>query len=270
MNKRSLIVGGAILGVAFLFLIMAPKGGKSPQEQSPVPGAKALYARAVRLKEDRDMVQAKKVYQEILKIHPDADNIASIQKELEDVNLDIIFSNVDVSGKTVFHEVVRGDTLGKLAKKYGTTIALIKKSNHLKSDVIRIGQKVRIWKSSFNLHIDKSQNILILKDNNEVVKVYSVATGENNSTPVGEFKIAIKLINPVWFHHGVVVPPESPQNVLGSRWLGFDLPGYGVHGTTQPDSIGRQMTAGCVRMLNRDVEELYSLVPTGTEVVVMD
>jgi lipoprotein-anchoring transpeptidase ErfK/SrfK len=77
-------------------------------------------------------------------------------------------------------------------------------------------------------------------------------------------------VDPVWFNKGIVVPPESPQNVLGSRWLGFDLSGYGIHGTIEPDTIGQQVTAGCVRMHNKDVEELYNIIPRGTRVAVVD
>jgi len=67
-----------------------------------------------------------------------------------------------------------------------------------------------------------------------------------------------------------VVPPESPQNVLGTRWLGFDLQGYGIHGTVEPETIGQQVTAGCVRMVNEQVEELYTIVPIGTKVKIVD
>ena len=119
--------------------------------------------------------------------------------------------------------------------------------------------------------MDKSQNILTLKCNDEIIKTYNVATGTNNSTPVGTFKIGNKLVNPVWYKEGAVVPAGSPENILGTRWLGFDdLPSYGIHGTTEPQSIGKQSTAGCVRMINAEVEELYSLLPIGTEVTVVD
>ena len=66
------------------------------------------------------------------------------------------------------------------------------------------------------------------------------------------------------------MPPESSQNVLGTRWLGFNLSGYGIHGTTEPETIGQQVTAGCIRMRNEDVEELYSIVQLETRVVVVD
>ncbi len=215
-------------------------------------------------------IRARAVYQEIMKNYPESDNIATVQQELEAVNMDLLFSSREVPGKTVIHEVVEGDSLAKIAKKYGTTVDLIRQSNNVDGDVIRLGQKLRIWNAKFNIFVDKSQNILILKDGAEVVKVYIVSTGENNSTPIGTFKVTSKLENPVWFNKGIVVPPESPANVLGTRWLGFDLPGYGIHGTTEPDQIGKQVTAGCVRMVNEQVEELYSIVPLNTEVVVVD
>ena len=79
-----------------------------------------------------------------------------------------------------------------------------------------------------------------------------------------------KLVDPVWFNRGVIVAPESPLNVLGSRWLGFDTPGYGISGTIDPSSIGKHITSGCIRMHNEDVEEVYMLVPVGTEISIVD
>ncbi|MFA7271176.1 MAG: L,D-transpeptidase, partial [Candidatus Omnitrophota bacterium] len=110
----------------------------------------------------------------------------------------------------------------------------------------------------------------LLKSDEEIMKTYIVSTGKNNSTPVGNFKITSKLINPTWFKAGAVIPAGSPKNILGTRWLGLDRPSYGIHGTTEPQSLGRQATQGCVRMTNQDVEELYIIVPIGTEVIIVD
>jgi lipoprotein-anchoring transpeptidase ErfK/SrfK len=52
--------------------------------------------------------------------------------------------------------------------------------------------------------------------------------------------------------------------------MGFDLPAYGIHGTTEPQSLGKQVTQGCVRMSNADVEQLFIIVPIGTEVTIVD
>lgn len=272
MNKKTLLIISLIAVAVFLFTMSSGNDVKKNEVEIKTTSkeAKELYQKAVHFRKSRNMLKAKETYQEILVKHSDVENIQLIQKELEDLNMNILFSNVLVPNKSVMHEVVLGDTLGKIAKKYGTTVDFIKKSNNLKSDIIRVGQRLRIWTGEFNVLVDKSQNVLILKDGNEVVKVYSVSTGENNSTPNGTFEITTKLVDPVWFNRGVIVPPESPENVLGTRWLGFDLPGYGIHGTTEPERIGRQETAGCVRMLNEDVEELYTLLVKGTKVTVVD
>ena len=102
------------------------------------------------------------------------------------------------------------------------------------------------------------------------MKKYSVATGKKNCTPVGEFKITDKLVHPTWFKTGAILPPGSPENALGTRWMGFDKPSYGIHGTIEPKSIGTQASEGCIRMLNEEVEELYSMVPVGTKVIIQD
>jgi len=271
VDRRFLIGGGLILALFAVFTFF-PKGKKEVVEATSgrEVTAKQLYEEASHLKSRGDAVEAKLAYQKILTEAPDFGNIEQVQKDLESLNIQMIFSNVVTPNKTIIHEVQSGNTLGALAKQYGTTIELIKKSNGLASNIIRVGQKLRIWTGEFNIFVDKSQNVLILKDGNEILKVYTVSTGKNNSTPIGEFKVTTRLVDPVWFNKGIVVPPESPQNVLGSRWLGFDLPGYGIHGTVEPDTIGQQVTAGCVRMRAGDVEELFSLIPRGTKVVIVD
>ena len=64
--------------------------------------------------------------------------------------------------------------------------------------------------------------------------------------------------------------PLGPDNILGSRWMGFDLSEYGIHGTTEPETLGQQITQGCVRMSNAEVKELFAIIPVGTEVTVVD
>lgn len=271
MDKRILIGGAA--GLVIIFALMGVFKGKPSDIQissGDDVSAKKLYDQAVDQKKDGEIMEAKEKYQRILSDHPDFGHVEKAQKELEDLNMELIFSDQETPDKTVIHDIKSGDTLGALAKKYGTTIELIKKNNGLTSNVIRVGKTLRIWTGKFNIYIDKSQNLLTLKDQDEVIKVYNVSTGAGNITPVGKFTIVSRLKDPVWFNKGIVVPPESPQNVLGTRWLGFNLSGYGIHGTVEPEAIGQQVTAGCVRMRNEEVEELYSIIPRGTEVIIVD
>ncbi|MBI1978429.1 MAG: L,D-transpeptidase family protein [Candidatus Omnitrophica bacterium] len=167
--------------------------------------------------------------------------------------------------------VESGDSLYKIAKKYNTTIDLIKKSNHLKSNVIHSGMKLKISKAVYSITIEVSDNKLTLWSDGKVLKTYLVATGkEGHETPLGDFTIVTKLENPTWYKAGVIAPPGSSENILGTRWLGFSLKSYGIHGTTLPETIGTHASDGCLRMLNRDVEELYTIVPLNTKVTVTE
>lgn len=216
----------------------------------------------------KELVKARDAYQIILKKYQNVD-IADVQDRLGRLNISILFSS-SVTDKDIAYEVEPGDTLINIAKKFKTTVELIKKANGLKSDSIRARSKLKISKATYKILVDKSQNLLMLLADDDVLKVYRVSTGENNCTPTGTFKIVNKIVDPVWYTQKAVVPAESPDNILGSRWLGLSAPGYGIHGTIEPGSIGRQATKGCVRMTNSDVEEVYIIVPAGTEVNIVD
>ncbi len=181
----------------------------------------------------------------------------------------VLFSR-EIASDSIAYTVKPGDSLYVLARKNHTTVDFIKKINDLKSDNIYPKMKLKIHTAPFSIRIDKSKNTLILYSNDEAVKKCSVATGKKNCTPVGEFKITDKLVHPTWFKTGAILSPGSPLNALGTRWMGFDKPGYGIHGTTEPKSIGTQGSEGCIRMLNEEVEELYSMVPVGTKVIIQD
>lgn len=169
------------------------------------------------------------------------------------------------------HIVQPGDTLYEIAKEYKTTVELISKTNGLKDSTIYPEMKLKIVTGTFSMQVDKSENLLTLFLNDKSLKHYRVATGtEDSATPAGEFRIVNKLTNPTWFKAGAIVPPGSPENLLGTRWLGFDKPGYGMHGTTDPTSIGQYVSHGCVRLLNEEIEELYRLIPMGTHVTITD
>ena len=172
--------------------------------------------------------------------------------------------------RSVVYDVKSGDNLTTIAKKHGVTADMIRQTNGISGDRIDVGQKLRIPAYKLSIWIDKSDNMLVLKGDDQILKTYTVATGTDNSTPVGTFKITDRLENPTWFKAGAVKAPGAPDNQLGSRWLGINLKGYGIHGTIDPASLGKQITAGCVRMANADVEELYRLVPPGTEVTISD
>ena len=107
---------------------------------------------------------------------------------------------------------------------------------------------------------------LALLEDGRVIKVYPVAVGAPGSpSPSGEFQIVRRLENPTYFHPGVIIAP-GPANPIGTRWIGLNVKGYGIHGTNRPASIGKSASHGCIRLRNRDMEDLFARVRVGDHV----
>ncbi len=271
MNKKLLIIISLSLVILVIFIGLNIRKGTLYLQLKATANTSVsnLLNEAKVLEAKNNLINAKAIYQRLISEFSNSSEVMNWQKKIEGINIKLLFSPT-ITAKSILYEIKPGDTLSKIAKEFKTTIELVMKSNNLAADKILPGRKIKIWTAAFSIFVDKSQNILILKDHEEVIKTYVVSTGKNNSTPAGTFKITNKLTNPTWFKAGAVVPPGSPENILGTRWLGFDLVGYGIHGTTEPQSLGKQVTQGCVRMSNPEIEELYSIVPVGTEVTVVD
>jgi lipoprotein-anchoring transpeptidase ErfK/SrfK len=105
---------------------------------------------------------------------------------------------------------------------------------------------------------------LALVEDGRVVKVYPAAVGADATpSPTGTFKIITRVPNPTWYgpHHQIVPPGKS--NPLGTRWMGLSHKGYGIHGTNNQNSVGHNVSHGCIRMRKADVEELFKMVDVG-------
>ena len=124
-----------------------------------------------------------------------------------------------------------------------------------------------------------NENRLYLYDGFRVDRTFSVATAKPGwTTPSGVWNIWDKRENPAWYNPALdswgadlpAVVPGGPGNPMGTRAIYIDAPGLiRIHGTTDPDSIGRYASHGCIRMHNAEVEELFEMVPVGSRVIVV-
>lgn len=107
---------------------------------------------------------------------------------------------------------------------------------------------------------------LAVVEGDQVIRVFPTAVGADRSpSPVGSYRIIQRLVDPTWYTKGRIVLPGK-SNPLGTRWLGLSVKGYGIHGTNSPASIGHNASHGCIRMRNRDVEQLFEMVAVGDAV----
>jgi lipoprotein-anchoring transpeptidase ErfK/SrfK len=111
---------------------------------------------------------------------------------------------------------------------------------------------------------------LAVLEGDRIVRIFETAVGAPRSpSPAGVYQIVNSIADPTWYTKGKIVPPGK-CNPLGTRWLGLSRKGYGIHGTNRPDSIGRNASHGCIRMRNREVEELFKMVAVGEKVELYD
>ena len=111
---------------------------------------------------------------------------------------------------------------------------------------------------------------LAVLEGDRIVRIFQTAVGAPHSpSPTGVYQIVNTIADPTWYTKGKIVPPGK-CNPLGTRWLGLSRKGYGIHGTNRPNSIGRNASHGCIRMRNREVEELFKMVAVGEKVELYD
>lgn len=112
------------------------------------------------------------------------------------------------------------------------------------------GDLIKLW-----IDISTMKHQLKLYDGNRLIEMYPIAVGKMvTSTPMGKYKVINKQRN-----------PGGPYGVF---WMGLSKPHYGIHGTNNPSSIGKNVSHGCIRMHNEDVLELASMVSIGTTVYI--
>lgn len=241
-----------------------------PLPATPEAAAEAL-ATAKRLRDEGDLAAARTSALAALAAAP---GDPATEQLLNEIDIPLLASRRPMPEK-VEYAIRNGDYLGKIAAKFNTPVALISIANDISDPTrIRVGQELLLFDGNahrFAVAVSKSRNDLLLTLDGAFFKRYRVATGRGGKTPVGTFKIIDKIEHPAWHVAGrTPIPYGDPDNLLGTHWLALDIPGYGLHGTWDPASIGAQASDGCVRLLNDDIQELYTILPKGTVVTITD
>lgn len=208
---------------------------------------------------------------------------ALLREKLTELAQELTFSSRVVPGDELAYEytVRQGDLLSTIVRREGLDVEwmLIERINGVSANRIRIGQTLKLLRGPFHAVISKGAYRLDLYSdfrdsagNRIYLGSYSVGLGEYDTTPEGAWVVRTnsKLIDPAWVNPrtGERFASKDPENPIGNRWIGIrgtdpnteNEEGIGLHGTIEPDSIGDQMSMGCVRMLKPDIELMYDLL----------
>jgi lipoprotein-anchoring transpeptidase ErfK/SrfK len=126
--------------------------------------------------------------------------------------------------------------------------------------------------------IDTPHTYLYLTLGNGKAIRYGIGVGREGFTWAGTERISKMSEWPDWHPPAEMIERQpylprfmagGPGNPLGARALYLGKTLYRIHGTNQPSTIGQNVSSGCIRLLNEDIEDLYSRVQPGTRVVVL-
>jgi lipoprotein-anchoring transpeptidase ErfK/SrfK len=134
--------------------------------------------------------------------------------------------------------------------------------------------------ASRKIFVDTQEHLLEVFDHDQLVCVFPITPGSKTlPAPVGTWKILGATVWP-WFrydegmlNYGVRTEnyynlPPGPNNLVGILWMGLNKPGIGIHGTNNPETIGRAASHGCIRLANWDAARVKDLVSVGNTVII--
>ncbi len=212
---------------------------------------------------------------------------ASLAQKAIAWNQQLLVSNVDARDVDVA-EIMQGENPTSFSRRFKQLhgeYGIVQLVNGIKNvNAIRAGTKLRVPKGTWSIVVDKSLFTLHLCYQGAPFKAYRVCIGADDKTPAAKWTVGTKTPKPTW-----TAPPDwlerervknpikygDPKNPLGEYWIALDCQtgsyqGFGIHGTSAPDSIGTKASMGCVRMLNEEVVEIARIAFKGMEVTTVE
>ncbi len=236
----------------------------------PKISGEALLGIAKTHDQNNESEKAEGMYYRILELNTLPEIIASAKDRLTEINTKKIWSP-GLDEFSQLYTVQKGDSPAKIGQLFKTTAWYVQEANNIKR-FLRPGQRLKVPAEPYRVVVDKNDcSLNLVTMSGRFVKWYPVGIGEQSyKTPVGTYTIVNKEIDPVWYRpSGGIIQSDDPENALGDRWMGIGN-SLGIHGTNEPDTIGFRKSAGCIRMYNHDVEELYKILTYGSYVTIAE
>ncbi len=253
-----------------------PERGENPAaftENNDTQRSSALLESARRGLTEGDPVLARAHFSEALGRGLSAQAEMEARTELRKLGRETIFSSAVAKDDPYasYYTIAPGDSLNKIARRFDVTAEFLALINGIRDPHrIQAGRRIKVVQGPFHVRVTKSTHTLDVFCVNTFVEHFKVGLGAEDSTPNGTWVVKSKLKNPTYFppRGGNIVAADDPANPLGERWIGLegidgDAVGqarYGIHGTVDPDSIGKNASMGCIRLHNDDVARLFDLL----------
>ena len=247
----------------------------------PGDEATALIAEAETLmsKGSSGIVAAREKLNEALRMPMSEQQRSSVKNRLSKLSDQWLFSRTVLPNDTLCESyMVRSrDRLAAIGDKYKVPYEILMRVNNITDPrTLQAGATIKVMKGPFHAKVYRSTFTMDLYVQNTYVRSFSVGLGKpGHETPTGLWRVRPggKAYATSWRDPdtGIVYQPEDPDYPLGSRWIALDglsgeakgRTGFGIHGTKEPDQIGKADSRGCIRMFNGEVIQVYNMLVEG-------
>lgn len=257
----------------------APSAAPAASNSTKIQAALQRYARGER-------VEARHELNQLFTESKASAERNELRQALSRIADETIFSTTRIANDPLTEEYVvrKGDTLEAIGKRFAAPYEILMLINGITDPRrIQVDKPIKVIKGPFNARVVKSEFRLDLYAQELFVRSFPVALGAEPGTPEGRWRVKERLKNPTYYPSANakdqrVKSANDPTNPLGEFWIGLigidgdakGRDGYGIHGTIEPDSIGRAVSLGCVRMLHDDIAFVYgALTPAKSLVTVV-
>jgi lipoprotein-anchoring transpeptidase ErfK/SrfK len=264
----------------------------APLPAAPVVNSSSRALEEAKTKTDSgDLLSARKTLNDALCAGSlSASDADSVRKQLAQINQTVVFSSKHFSDDPFGgnYTVKPGEKLSSIAGQHETTWELLLRLNNMSDPrKLRAGQTLKIMKGPFHAVVTKSKFTMDIylgspgENGSMYITTFPVGLGRDDSTPTGTWMVEPhhKIKHPTYYSprgEGVIAA-EDPKNPLGPFWIGLSGTdghavgrlSYGIHGTIEPDSIGKMASLGCIRMQNSDVALVFELLVEGKSTVIV-
>lgn len=252
--------------------------------------AKGVIAEGKAKLDAGDLLAGRKILNDALLSGTLSDDDATAAKKLmAEVNKEIVFSTKRFSEDTwqSTHRVAPGDRLAKIAFNASLSPELLLRINGI-SDARRLKANVDIKTLQGPFHVVVTKHAFTMdiylgspgEKGAQYITSFGVGLGREDSTPTGTWMVENRIPHPKYYspRGEGVIDADDPKNPLGHYWIALTGTdgnavgklSYGIHGTIDPDSIGKMASMGCIRMRNEDVAVVYELLTSGKSIVVVN
>lgn len=242
----------------------------SPETETPSIGANEFAAAMDGIRKQLEQGDVANAHLELSRWYDDPRLTAVEHQDLMRI-LDRVAGTVVYSNQhnllVPAYVVQPGDTLQSIAESFQVPWQLIAKINGVSPNQLAVGTELKVVPGPFDAVVDLDEFLLTLYIQGRYAGRFRIGVGQENSTPVGEYTVAQKLENPVYYGPDQQIAADDPNNPLGERWIDLGN-GLGIHGTNNPESIGKAESRGCVRLSPADVADVYDILSVGSRVVV--